>query len=123
MSRWMNHFFYSGLLMHQSQPLISTFLQAFLCLVALLFWATALTTIIPHLSSNSDLTGAAYALNTMKYIEYPELSRLARALTVDGSDCSVHTKSNQLIMMTYPLYIPIPPLHSTAVALWTEPGK
>jgi len=28
----------------------------------------------------------------MKYIEYPELSRLARALTVEGPDCSVHTK-------------------------------
>jgi hypothetical protein len=28
----------------------------------------------------------------MKYIEYPELSRLARALTVEGLDCSVHTK-------------------------------
>lgn len=28
----------------------------------------------------------------MKYIEYSELSRLARALTVDGPDCSVHTK-------------------------------
>lgn len=28
----------------------------------------------------------------MKYIEYPELSRLARALTVEGPECSVHTK-------------------------------
>lgn len=28
----------------------------------------------------------------MKYIEYPELTRLARALTVEGSECSVHTK-------------------------------
>lgn len=28
----------------------------------------------------------------MKYIEYPELSRLARALTVEGPDCSVRTK-------------------------------
>jgi hypothetical protein len=28
----------------------------------------------------------------MKYIEHPELSRLARALTVEGQDCSVHTR-------------------------------
>lgn len=28
----------------------------------------------------------------MKYIEYPELSRLAQALTVEGPECSVHTK-------------------------------
>jgi len=28
----------------------------------------------------------------MKYIEYPELSRLTRALTVEGPECSVHTK-------------------------------
>ena len=29
---------------------------------------------------------------TMKYIEYPELTRLARVLTVEGLECSVHTK-------------------------------
>ncbi|KAH7884638.1 Maf1 regulator-domain-containing protein [Phlebopus sp. FC_14] len=28
----------------------------------------------------------------MKYIEYPELSRLAQALTHDGPECSVHTR-------------------------------
>lgn len=29
---------------------------------------------------------------TMKYIEYPELARLAQALSVEGPECSVHTR-------------------------------